>query len=160
MQGFGEGRVGKASIIMNKAEKLFLSFLPLCLLFLFSGCDSDAPESAIPYVYVYQEINLNDIRYQELHQPNGYIYIPGGVRGIIVISNGFGDYTAFDRACSYHPAEDCAQIEMHESGFYLFDDCCDSTFNLSGQPTGGPARTPLRRYNTFLNGDYLIISSE
>ena len=145
---------------MKKATKYLLSFLPLCLLIFTSSCQSEAPETQIPYVFVHQEINLNDLRYQELHQPNGYIYLPGGVRGLVVISDGFGSYQAFDRACPYHPQEECAQIEMHESGFYLFDDCCDSTFGLSGQPTGGPAQTPLRPYTTFLNGDYLVISSE
>ncbi|WP_017730066.1 Rieske (2Fe-2S) protein [Nafulsella turpanensis] len=145
---------------MSKAGKLLFKLLPLYLLLLFSSCESELPDSPIPYAYVNVEINLNDIRYQILQQPNGYIYLPGGVRGIIVIADGFGNYTAFDRACPFHPAEDCALIEMHESGFYLFDDCCGSTFSLSGQPTAGPARSPLRQYNTFLNGDYLIISSE
>lgn len=145
---------------MNRENKKSFIFLPFFLLLLFVSCESDLPESPIPYVFVHQEINLNDIRYQELQQANGYIYLPGGVRGLVVISDGFGNYTAFDRACPYHPGEDCAQIEMHESRFYLFDDCCDSTFSLAGQPTGGPAQAPLRQYSTFRNGDYLIISSD
>lgn len=126
-----------------------------------SGCKSDAPGNPIPYVFVYEELNLNDLRYQALQQPNGFIYLDDvGYRGVIIHSMGNGSYKAFDRACPYHPQEECAQVSMHSSGFYMEDICCGSTFNLSGIPTGGPADAPLRQYNAFVNNNYLVISSD
>ena len=142
-------------------------FLLWALLFgvvLFSeGCKSDIPENTIPFVAVYEELNLNDLRYQNLKLSNGYIYLDDlGYRGVVVLSDGSGNYTAFDRACPYHPQEECALVSVHSSGFYLVDDCCGSSFDVnSGLPTGGPAKSPLRPYSAFTsNNHYLIISSQ
>lgn len=158
MPATGAGKKGKDFIIMNKNYP-FIFFILLCLLWL-SGCKTDIPENPIPYVMVYEEINLNDIRHQDLQQPNGYIYLnDAGFKGLIIHSDGSGNYRAFDRACPYHPQDPCALVSMHSSGFYMEDDCCGSTFDLSGAPTGGPAQNFLRRYATFIDGNYLIVSS-
>lgn len=159
MQASGAEKKEKDFTTMNKRHTNILLFMLLCLLAL-PACKSEMPESPIPVVFVYEEINLNDIRLQNLQQPNGYIYLDdAGYRGIIVHSDGGGNYRAFDRACPYHPQDPCAQVSMHDSGFYMEDDCCGSTFDLSGNPTGGPARNVLRRYSTFIDNNYLIISS-
>ena len=129
----------------------------------FGSCESETPENIIPYVPVYEELNLNDLRYQNLKLANGYIYLDHlGFRGIVILSNGSGTYTAFDRACPYHPQDECALVSVHSSGFYLKDDCCGSSFDATtGLPTGGPAKNPLRPYSAFIsNNNYLIISSQ
>lgn len=144
---------------MSKRCRHILQLMLFCLLWL-PACKSEIPESTIPIVFVYEQLNLNDIRLQNLRQPNGFIYLDdAGYRGIIVHSDGGGNYRAFDRACPYHPEDPCALVSMHNSGFYMEDDCCGSTFDLSGNPTGGPARSFLRRYGTFIDNNYLIISS-
>ncbi len=161
MPGTGAANLAKGFIPMkNNYYSLSIFFL---LVFLFLGsCKSDAPEAVIPYVFVYEEINLNDINYLNLKQVNGYAYVPNaGVRGILLIADGFNNYKAFDRACPYHPQEECAQVSMHSSGFYIEDTCCGSTFGTDyGAPTGGPARNSLRQYNTYVDGNYLIISND
>ena len=142
----------------------FIFFLGVLILSLVGliGCESDLPENSIPYVPVYEELNLNDLRYQNLKQPNSFIYLNNsGFRGVVVLSDGSGNFTAFDRACPYHPQDECALVSVHSSGFYLEDDCCDSSFDVhTGMPTGGPAKQPLRPYSAFVdNNNYLIISS-
>ena len=126
------------------------------------ACKSETPENVIPYVTVYEELNLNDLRYQNLKQPNGFIYLDHlGYAGVVVLSDGNGTYTAYDRACPYHPNDECALIKVHSSGFYLEDDCCGSSFDVNtGMPTGGPAKTPLRSYAAFTDRFYLIISNQ
>lgn len=158
MPAIGGKKKGKGFISMNKNfTQIF--FMLLGLLWI-SGCKSDVPENPIPYVFVYEELNLNDLRLQELQQANGFIYLDdAGYKGIIVHSDGSGNYRAFDRACPYHPQEPCALVSMHSSGFYMEENCCGSTFDLSGAPTRGPAKSFLRGYNTFIDGNYLIISS-
>lgn len=163
LTGSHTSRLGGSSRHFSKA----LNYLPFALLLLsaslfLGSCKSDAPEPTIPHVFVYEEINLNDINFQDLKQPNGFAYLSNaGVRGILIIAEGNGNYKAFDRACPYHPQDDCAQVSMHSSGFYIEDDCCGSTFGTDfGAPTGGPARQPLRQYSAFVNGNYLIISNE
>lgn len=137
----------------------YILLLTLLSLVWLSACKSEMPESPIPIVFVYEELNLNDIRLQNLRQPNGFIYLDAGYNGIIVHSDGSGNYRAFDRACPYHPQDPCAQVDMHSSGFYMEEACCGSTFDLAGNPTAGPARNMLRRYGTFIDNNYLIISS-
>jgi nitrite reductase/ring-hydroxylating ferredoxin subunit len=147
---------------MRNNHHYLLSLLFIFAFQLVASCKSDAPVAVIPYVFVYEEINLNDINYQNLKQPNGYAYVQNaGVRGILLVADGNNNYTAFDRACPYHPQEECAQVSMHSSGFYIEDSCCGSTFGTDyGAPTGGPARQSLRQYSTFVDGNYLIISNE
>ena len=85
----------------------------------------------------------------------------GGVRGIIVYRTNSTSYNAFERNCSYHPNDACATVNVHNSGLYMTDPCCASTFDfLDGNPSGGIAWRPLRRYRTQLNGLTLSITDE
>lgn len=149
------------SILMIKKYNSIKLFLIGVLIF-FGACKSETPENIIPFVTVYEELNLNDLRYQSLKQPNGYIYLDDlGYRGVVVLSEGNGSYKAYDRACPYHPNDDCAQVSVHSSGFYLEDTCCGSTFDATtGMPSRGPAKAPLRSYAAFTQNFYLIISSQ
>ena len=140
-------------------------FLTITIAVLGFGCKSDVPGPTVPYTFVYEELNLNSLVYQDLKQPKGFIYLPEslGYRGIVVIRDDDNvTYRAFDRACPYHPDEECAQVSVHSSGFFLEDKCCGSIFDSqTGLPTSGPAKSPLRPYNTFVNSsNYLIISSD
>ncbi|WP_224995405.1 hypothetical protein [Cesiribacter sp. SM1] len=140
-------------------KKIKINLLVLCsfLLLIAAGCSSeDEPRTEIPFVTVDVEFNLQDLRYQELHT-NGWIYMNGGVRGLIIIKDSNNRYLAFERTCPYHPQESCAQVEVHSSGFYMIDDCCGSRFDKAGNVTTGPAQQPLLQYTTYQNGNYLII---
>lgn len=148
-------------IIRSHLKWPFLVFLFIGLL----SCDDDAVDSQLPYVYVNEIINLNNIQYDDL-RTKGYTYIQGGYRGIIIHQSQFatgsnsGGYRAFERACTYEPENNCGIVEVHSSGFYMEDPCCGSTFDFDGYPTSGPARVRLREYFTFLDGTILTISSE
>jgi hypothetical protein len=69
-------------------------------------------------------------------------------------------YYAFERNCPFLPYDACATIDVHVSTLYMQDVCCGSTFNFEGQPTGGPANAPMRRYFTSLNGTTLTITDD
>ena len=127
------------------------------LLLVAIGCEPAIEDSGVPNVYVNLEINLNDIDNAPLQMIGGFIYAQGGSRGIIVLRESQNNYKAFDRNCTYQPKDACAIVDMHSSGFYMEDDCCASTFNLSGFPTGGPAEFPLKEYSISLSGDLLFI---
>ena len=87
----------------------------------------------------------------------GYIYVDGGVRGIIIYHESVNSYKAYDRNCTFQPTDPCATVEMHSSGFYIEDTCCSSNFDLNGFPTGGPALFPLKEYNVSISGDILFV---
>ena len=152
---------------MNLLPNATFSLLFFSLFVFIGGCkEENEPVFTIPYAHVDEEININSLSYQDLKQPNGFIYLDHlGYKGIVVIRDEESQsYMAFDRACPVHPDEDCAKISMHSSGFFLEDSCCESLFDpQTGRPTRGPATSPvrpLRQYNTFVNSsNYLIIRS-
>ena len=139
---------------MNLIKRLLL----LLLVATFS-CDKDSPRPEIPYVIVNEQINLTNIQYNRLRQVNGYVYINGGVRGILIIRQNTNRYLAIERNCTYDPKAECATVEVDNSGLFLIDPCCNSQFDLSGQVTGGPAAYPLLQYATALNGNFLYITN-
>lgn len=144
--------------MMNKRiPQLILAFLML----LVAACSDNEvpPQQQFPFVPVDVEINVQDLRYQSLHN-EGWLYVNGGVRGLLIIKEGTNIYRAYDRACPYHPRESCALVSMHSSTFYLMDDCCGSQFDKSGNVTKGPAQQPLFQYNTYQNGNFLIIRND
>ncbi|MDN4164639.1 hypothetical protein QWY31_03945 [Cytophagales bacterium LB-30] len=127
--------------------------------FFSSACDSDPVRDTLPLVYVAIDLNVRDLRYNDLHTL-GYVYLEGGLRGIILYKKSETEYLAFERNCTYDSSNPCGIVEMDASVFFMKDPCCESTFNLEGIPSGGPAQNPLRTYFTFLEGDRLFIRSE
>ncbi|WP_026463360.1 Rieske 2Fe-2S domain-containing protein [Adhaeribacter aquaticus] len=123
------------------------------------ACGKDTVAPQIPYVPVNEQLNLTNIQYNQLRRDNGYVYINGGLRGLIVIRQNANHYLAIERTCSYKPADACALVSVDPSGLFLKCGCCNSQFDLTGRVTGGPAAYPLRLYGTSLNGNLLYINN-
>ena len=134
----------------------------IAVLFLLMACEPDLSDDPIPYTpFTEIIINLSFPEYTSLRTDGGYKEINGGVRGIIIYRVNATSYNAFERNCSFHPNEACATVNVHTSGLYMTDPCCSSTFNFSdGNPSGGVAWRPLRRYRTQLTGTTLSITDE
>jgi hypothetical protein len=132
---------------------LFFSFFSL-----FSCGDSTqlTPVLNVPISLI---IDLNNLPYQRLQFDNGWIYINGGLRGLIIYRKNSTNYYAYDRACSYNVQNSCEKVEVDGSGFFLFDPCCKSRFDWEGQPMSGVARANLVRYRTSLSGSLLYINN-
>lgn len=134
-----------------------LRIITIAIISVLVSCKPVIDDSKVPYVTVNIELNLNDIDNAPLKQVGGFIYVAGGVRGIILRRESQDIYRAFDRNCTFQPENECAVVKMHSTGFYIEDTCCSSTFDLSGFPTGGPAEYPLREYGVAIAGDFLYI---
>jgi hypothetical protein len=130
--------------------------LALLVLFGMSSCEEDwvAP---IPQVLVDTTINLNNQKYLPLRLDGGYVEILGGYRGILIYRANATDYRAFERASPHRTGEPCAYIYVDPSGLFLREGCDNSTYDFSGQPSGGVSQWPLRRFQTSLNGNLLRI---
>lgn len=123
------------------------------------ACTSESQVPNIPAKQVNIEINLSNLQYQALRQVGGYTYVEGGNKGIIIYRQSQSEYRAWDRICTYQPKDECARVQMHESGFYMEDPCCKTTFDLGGFPSSGPAKYPLVEYRTSTDGAFLYISN-
>ena len=147
--------------MINKATKssyLFLCMFAICLL---DGCSPDLSDDNIPPAnFPDIVINLTLPANASLAPQGGFKEIGnGGVRGIIVYNEGGGIYNAFERNCSYHPNDACATVNVDNSSLFMIDPCCGSTFDFStGNPIGGVAWRPLRKYETLVNGLELTIT--
>ena len=137
-----------------------LYILTFLFSFLFISCDNQDNGAIIPFVPVYEQIDYNSIINKELWNTGGYKEInDAGYKGLIIYRESSNNFRVFDQACSYDPLESCSKVVVDESGLFLIDKCCNSTFNFSGIPTGGPAFKPLLEYNTHIEGNFLIVSN-
>lgn len=139
------------------ANKIFLFVL------LLASCSPDLSDDPIPF-QPFPEIliDLNLPEYVKLKTNGGNVYLnDGGVRGLILYRLNTETYFAYERNCSFHPQDACATVDADLSGLYMIDHCCGSTFSYTnGQPTGGIAWRPLRRYATRLDANILKITDE
>jgi hypothetical protein len=119
-------------------------------LFTFSACKTE--KDPIPNVYVNFEIYLGDAQYSSLQTVGNFVYVTGGVNGIMLYRKSTNEITAFERACPYDP--DCGIVEVDKTGLTASDQtCCKSEFllMLDGAVTKGPAQFPLKVYRTDFN---------
>ena len=128
-----------------------------------SSCKPDLTDDAIPYVN-FPDIVITNLSLPEYADLNtkGWVYISGGVQGIILYKANASSYLAYERNCSYHPINNVSAVAFVDtSNLFMIDHSCSSTFSFDdGAPTGGPAWRPLRRYKTYLDGTQLTITSE
>jgi hypothetical protein len=126
------------------------------------SCSRDLSDDPVPYIPFNDiVINLNLPEYITLRSDGGYKEINGGVRGIILYRKSASVYLAYERNCTYRPNEACATVNVHNSGLFMTDPCCNSDFSFAdGSPTNGVAWRALIRYRTQVDGLTLTVSSE
>jgi nitrite reductase/ring-hydroxylating ferredoxin subunit len=132
--------------------RLFRIILISLIIIVACGREQRVP---IPYVLVNHTVYLTNPSNDQLRVPGGHIIIPNqGNLGIILYRTSYGDdkdFVAFDLTCSHEPNETC-KVFVDDTEFYLECPCCGSKFSIfSGYPAEGPARWPLKEYETASN---------
>lgn len=125
---------------------------------LLGGCKKG--NQIIEQVPVSLYIYLNQPLYTNLKIVNGWVYMAGGVKGIIVY-HAIDGYKAYDRSCTYDPNTPCnPSIYVTSDNITCVDSSCAGTttcgskFILSdGGPISGLATVALVQYRTELNAD-------
>jgi nitrite reductase/ring-hydroxylating ferredoxin subunit len=140
------------------------SFFRPVLLFLFilfivlpsQQCKKD--EDEIPNAYVSFYIDVTSTQYSGLNNIGGYIYVTGGVRGIIIYRRSTDEFMAYERDCPYQPSNSCALVEVDNSALMAVDSCCGSQFLLlDGSVIQGPSTKMLKHYQTSFDGTTLHV---
>jgi hypothetical protein len=141
-------------------QKIIASFL-VCLSLLFLACEKEFRDEIIPFTLVNEDLNLTNLQYLSLKNTGGYVYLnEAGYSGIIIYNEGNGFYRAFDRACTFDPRSGCDPVIVDPSGLFMKHICCNSSFDFTGAPLGGPASLRLLEYRTFVDGNYLKITNK
>ena len=126
--------------------------------FLLPQCKKDKQQNEIPVVAVSIAIDPNSTMYIHLNSVNGYEYLTGGYRGIIVFRSSTNGFMAFERACPYDWDKTTTRIVIDSSGITTVCPSCKSKFILmDGSPYSGPSPYPMKQYQTSYNGTTLFI---
>lgn len=138
----------------GRIQALFTIFLAILLfaeLFTGQGCKKES--ETIPNVYVDFYIYLNQPSYAALNSVGNFVYVTGGVKGIIVYRKSLDEFVAYDRSCPYDPDAGNAIINVDSTNVFSSDSNCGSKFNLlDGSVLNGPATRPLKSYRTSFDG--------
>lgn len=125
---------------------------------LFSSCSTDVP-STIPDGYLVNcTINLNDAQFSPLKTPGTALSVNVpfsyntqlGYGGLIIVHalSPENTFYAFDSSCPYEKEQN---IKVKVSQLEAICPQCGSKFDIVtgfGVPIAGPARNPLKRYNS------------
>lgn len=148
-------------ITEENQEKGFMTIPKIFIVVLIVGAFScrNKEEQLIGETAPYIDITLflSNQENLPLQFDRGYVYVDGGIKGVIVYRENASDYRAFDRVCTYHVGDSCALVSVDSSSFFMRDPCCGSQFDFSGGVTQGPANRPMVRYTTYLQGNTLRI---
>ncbi|MBC7861905.1 MAG: hypothetical protein IAF38_02965 [Bacteroidia bacterium] len=89
--------------------------------------------------------------------PGGWVYLTGGVKGIIVYRKSQTDFVAYERSCTYDPNTNML-LKVLSDNVTVKDSACGSKFLiLDGSVTQGPAAQSLKAYGTTYDGNLLHI---
>lgn len=123
----------------------------LILTSFFSTIPACKRETRIPYAYVDFVLYLDLPEFTELKTPGNYLYLTGGVRGIIIYCEFTDSYKAYERNCPFEPANAQAILDVDSTGLFLECRHCDSKFMiLDGSVINGPTKYPLMQYSAYL----------
>ena len=139
--------------------KLLYSFLFVFVL-TSHQCKKDK-QDLIPNTSVNFYVNVSSTQYLGLNNIGGYVYVTGGVRGIIIYRQSNDEFLAYERDCPYHPSNSCAIVQVDKSGVTATDTCCGSQFLLlDGSIVKGPATIMLKQYMTSFDGTNLHVYNQ
>lgn len=135
--------------------------LGLVLLAIFS-CKKTI-DTSIPNVPVSESLTLAEPSNFPLTAQGGWVYHPGGYRGLIVYRRAFSgntdDFVTYDRACPRHYEQSCGKTNVTDDDFYI--QCvCDSSqwYLLNGFPEQ-QQNGLLKQYRTRFTQGIIYISN-
>jgi nitrite reductase/ring-hydroxylating ferredoxin subunit len=131
-------------------KKIFCAIFLIVLSF---SCKKDSSQNDIPNVLVDFTVYITDPQFSNLNSVNGWVYVSGGVKGIVIYRHTLEEFFAMERNCPYQPANG-TQVSVDSSGLFLKDAACGSKFYMTdgGSVANGPATRGLKRYNATFDG--------
>lgn len=137
--------------------KSFLSLTAFVIVMSIAGCKKDA-NNGVPITPVDIYLYTNNPSFVNINGVGGWLYITGGVRGILVYRKSPSEFMAYDRNCTYQSSDACATVVVDATNILATDTCCHSKFSMyDGSVTQAPAGLPLKAYNTTFDGNVLHI---
>ena len=146
-----------------KIRKLFRIILPsVVFAVIFGACKGDSATFIIPNVAFETRLVLSEPSNFPLQSPGGWIYAPGGYRGLLVYRTTIGtvsnDFAVFDRACPKHYDQACGVVEVESDNLHVKCPCDAAQYLIiDGSPTAGNTGQALQPYARTFDGLILTI---
>lgn len=135
--------------MINKHKSYFV-LLTVFVVFVYSQCRKK--DDVVPYTRVNFTIYLNDPDFVSLQTVGNYVFVTGGVCGILIYHKSQDEFVAFDRCCPHNASERNAVIPDTTQAAVLVCPVCISKFSMvDGFPITGIAERPLTEYKTNYN---------
>ena len=126
------------------------SFILIFIFVFLLSCDKE--HERIPYVYVNIQKSLDDPELNSLLIPGNFVYITGGVNGIILYRLSNDEFLAWERTCPYVPSNNC-KISVDETNVFCECPCCESKYIImDGTAYEGPSTYSIKGYQTYFDG--------
>ena len=140
-------------------KKYFILPVILSALFILSSSCQKGKQGPVPNVPVDIRMYSSDPNFVPLNAVGGWTYYPGGNRGIVIYRKNVNDFAAYDRTCTYLPADASEVVSVESANNILVTDAhCGSKFQLTdGTVNKGPATLALKAYQTSFDGNLLHI---
>ncbi len=130
----------------------------LFLIWTFNSCKKDSTNNSVPNTAVDIYLYANNPSFINISTVGGWVYITGGVRGILLYRKSTNEIMAYDRNCTYQSSQTCATVVVDNTNIIAKDTCCGSRFSIyDGSVLQNPAVMPLKAYNTTFDGNTLHI---
>jgi hypothetical protein len=115
-------------------------------------------EHPVPYVPIDITVYPNDPLNFKVQAIGGWIYLNGGINGIILYRKSQQEFVALERTSSYSPNNPNARAKVMADNFTCRDTISDSRWQIfDGGVTQGPAEWALRVYGTTYDGNSVRI---
>lgn len=119
--------------------------------------NADHPVPSIP---VQITLYPNDPLNFKIQGIGGWMYVPGGLNGIVVYRKSDQEFIALERTSSQLPGNAKAAVQVLTDNFTLRDTISLSEWRIfDGTVTKGPAQWGLRLYGTSFDGNALRIAN-
>ncbi|MFL5753783.1 MAG: hypothetical protein ACJ76F_10285 [Bacteroidia bacterium] len=147
-------------------KRLIPLFFCSAVFLLFWSCGKNTNNNVSdPNSNVYVNINMyaNQPDFSPISIPGGWIYKPGGNKGVIIYRLGqsqtSSDFVAFERSCPHDGVSNGnAYVKVQSDNIHAKDTVCGSIFLITdGSVSSGPSGYPLKPYHVSFDGNLLHI---
>jgi hypothetical protein len=117
-------------------------------------------QNPVPYVQVDITMYPNDPLNLRIQGIGGWMYINGGLNGIVLYRKSEEEFVAIERTSSELPDNPAARVVVLNDNFTLRDTISGSEWRIiDAAVKKGPAEWPLRIYGSTYNGNSLRIKN-
>lgn len=148
----------KVYVLEKIPHKIFFLFLFLALVFACKKKESvNVAQHPIPYVPVAITLYPNDPLYFKLQAIGGWMYIDGGINGVIVYRKSEQEFVSIERSSSKTPSDSKARTVVLSDNFTLHDTVNNAKWRIIDGAVIQNAEWALRLYGSTYDGNVLRI---